>query len=181
MDSSLLVQAVQIVIRLAEWFFKYPVTMNYVSQLETKKGYVFVVDVLSKNNRVVSISKSRFKITIVLDKELAHKAEKGKLIYGESVEIFDSEIVLKAHLEGRSFGNVRRSVELHNRPQRLYLLVRVKGPGSQNPSSRLQLARVYRTVKVKIVKKLFPSTYIEIPIRHIAIIAGNEKTRILDS
>lgn len=178
---ELLIQIVRLLTRFTWGFFKYPVAMSYVSQFETKKGYAFVVDAYSKTNRVVSIPKSRFKITVMLDKELAHKAEKGKLIYGESVNVFDSEIVLKAHLEGRSFGNVRTSVELHSRPQRLFLLVRVKGPGSQNPSSRLQLARVYRTVKVKIVKKLFPFTYIEIPIRYIAIIAGNEKTRIMDS
>ncbi len=183
--DKLLVQIVQALARFL-WgfikiFFKHPVALSYVSQFETEKGYVIEVDAESTNNRVISIPKSNFKSTVVTDKKLARKVEKGKLVYGESVEVFDSEIVLKAFLEGRSFGNVRRSVELHSRPQRLFLLVRVEGPGSQNPSSRFQLARVYRAIKVEVVKRLFPFTYLEVPLRHVAIIAGNERTRIVDS
>ena len=181
MDSSLVVQAAQGAIGLVGRFFKYPIAMMYADQFETKMGYVFAVDVCSKNKRVISIPKSSFKIAVLLDDDEARKAEKDKLIYGESVDVFDSDVVLQAFIQGRSFGNVRASVECHSRPQRLYLLVRVKGPDSHNPSLRFCLGRVYRTVKVKIVKRLLSLTYLEIPIRHFAIIAGNDKTQITES
>ncbi|MCK4224059.1 MAG: hypothetical protein KAX39_02685 [candidate division Zixibacteria bacterium] len=177
-----IVKAIAKLIRkLSALFFRYPVIIDYVSQFETKIGYVFVIDVQTERNKVITIPKNRFEIKIKLDRALARKTDKSKLIYGEHVNVYDSEFVLQADIEGRSHGNVLSYVRCHKRPQRLFLLTRVEGPENQNPSARFQWGKVYQTAKIKLRKRLFSLTYIEIPIRKVILISGNEKTRIVDS
>jgi len=166
--------------KLWGWFFVYPIIINYMSQFETKKGYVFVIKIYTEKNRVIRIPKNAFKIKIVVDSVLKRKF-KEKLIWGEYVNVFESEVLLQAYIDNRSFGNVLSYVSVHQNPQSLFLLTRVQGPGSENPSSRLQLYKVYQTVKIKLSKRFFSLVYIEIPIRQIPIISGNDKTRIVDS
>lgn len=165
----------------ATWFLRYPVTFEYVRQFETKIGYVFVVKAQTWKNRVITVPKDRFEIQINLDSEFAHKMDKSKLVYGERVHVYESELVLNADIEGRSRGNVLSYVLCHRNPQRLFLLVRVEGPGNQNPSRRFRLGKVYQTARIKLRKRLLSLTYLEIPIKKVPIISGNEKTRIVDS
>jgi hypothetical protein len=166
--------------KVAKWFFKYPVNINYIEQFETKKGYVFAIEIHTEENRVLRIPKRSFSIKIKVDRKLAHK-KKEKLIYGEYADVFESEAILQAYLDSRSYGNVLNYVPCHKHPQRLFLLTHVQGPGSQNPSARFQLGKVYQTVKIKVKKRFFSFTYIEIPIRKITIISGNDRTQIIDA
>jgi len=171
---------VNLIVKASEWFFAYPVNINYVGQFETEKGYVFVIEVYTEENRVIQIPKKSFKIEITVDSKLSDKM-KEKLVYGEHVTVFDSEHLLSAYLNGRSYGNVLSYVACHKNSQRLFLLTRVQGPGSQNPSLRFQLGKVYKTAKVKIKKRLFSLTYAEIPIKKVAIISGTARTQIVDA
>lgn len=170
----------KLISKLIKWFFGYPLIIDYVGQFETEKGYVFVIELYTKKNKVIKVPKSDFNIKIMVDKVLARKM-KDKLVYGEYVDVFDSEVLLKAHIDGRSYGNVPSYVPIHKRPQRVFLLTSVAGPDSQNPSARFQLGRVYQTAKVKLRKRLFSLTYVEMPIRKVILISGNEKTRIVDA
>jgi hypothetical protein len=111
---------------------------------------------------------------------LKKKMSRNKIIYGENVLVFDNEHILKAFLDGRSYGNVSLYINCHKNKTKLYLLLQVEGPGSSNPSLRFQLGKVYISVKIKIKKFLLPITYTEVPFRHIPIIAGNDKTKIVD-
>ena len=166
--------------KLWDWVFVYPVIIDYVDQFETRKGYVFIIEIYTVKNRVVQIPKNTFKIKIRVDPARSRKM-KGKLDKGEYVDVYESEALLQASIDNRSFGNVSNYVGVHKNPQSLFLLTRVQGPGSQNPSLRLQLGRVYQTVKIKLRKRFLSLTYIEIPIRQVPIISGNEKTHIVDS
>ena len=166
--------------KLMKWVFGYPLIIEYVGQFETNKGYVFVIELYTKTNKVIKVPKSNFNIKIMVDKVLARKM-KDKLMYGEYADVLESEVLLKAHIEDISYGNVLSYVPIHKRPQRVFLLTRVAGPNSQNPSSRFQLGKVYQTAKVKLRKRLFSLTYIEMPIRKVILISGNEKTRIVDA
>jgi hypothetical protein len=160
-------------------FVLYPINIQYVQQFETNLGYVFVVNIQTTCRQPISINKDRFKVRIQKDTELIKKVDNDKILYGESVEIFDSKELLDAKIRGLSVGNVANHIWLENKSNNYFFLLRVQGPGSSNPSSRLQLAKVYRSMKI-MVKKWFWFSYIEIPLRHITFIAGNEKTKIID-
>jgi hypothetical protein len=160
--------------------FCYPVNINYVGQFETEKGYVFVIEVYTEENRVIQIPKKSFSIKIIVDSKLVH-IMKEKRVYGEHIDIFDSEVLLKIYLSDRTYGNVLNYVACHKKPQILLLLTRVKGPNSENPSLRFQLGKFYQTVRIKLKKRMFSLTYIEIPIKKVTIISGNEMTQIVDA
>jgi len=154
--------------------------MEYESQFETKMGYVFVANIQSEKNKLISVPKAAFSVKLMFDRKLLKRAEKEKIIYGEHVLVFDSDAVLKAFIENRSFGNVTDNISCTNNPQPLFFLVRIKGPGSSNPSSRFQLGKLYSSIKVRIRKGLLSFTYLEIPIHHVTVIAGNDKTHIIE-
>ena len=166
--------------RIIKWIFKYPVNIEYVGQFETEKGYVFVIEIYTEENRVIRIPKSSFRIKITVDSKLKRRL-KEKRVYGEHVDIFESDIILQAYLNGRSYGNVPNYVACHKKPQRLFLLTSVEGPGSKNPSLRFQLGKLYQAVKIKLRKRIFSLKYTEIPIRKVTIISGNDMTRIVDA
>ncbi|MGB8657369.1 MAG: hypothetical protein WCE90_06235 [Candidatus Zixiibacteriota bacterium] len=143
---------VNLIVKASEWFFAYPVNINYVGQFETEKGYVFVIEVYTEENRVIQIPKKSFSIKIIVDSKLAHRM-KEKRVYGEHIDIFDSEVLLKTYLSDRTYGNVLNYVACHKQCQRLFLLTRVKGPNSENPSLRFQLGKFYQKVKIKVIVK----------------------------
>lgn len=173
-----------LILKCARWvfnqLFEYPVSVRYASQVESDKGYIIGIDICSNEKRLVSIPKSRFRVELTLDDTLIGTMDRSKQLYGERVQVFDSIGVLNAFLGGKSYGNVSSAVHCHGKATRIYLLITVEGPGSTNPSSRLQLGRVYTGVKVSIRKRFFLLAYLEIALHQIAIVAGNDATRIVD-
>jgi hypothetical protein len=110
-------------LKLQNGFFAYPVNINYVGQFETEKGYVFaIIEVYTEENRVIQIPKKNFSIKIIVDSKLVHRM-KEKRIYGEHIDIFDSEVLLKTYLSDRTYGNVLNYVACHKKPQILFLLI----------------------------------------------------------
>jgi len=160
--------------------FLYPVYVEDISQFETNKGYVLEIGISTLLNKVISINRNNFSIKIKIDQQLKKKMSKNNIIYGEKVLVFDNEHILKAFLDGISYGNVSLYINCHKNKTKLYLLVQVDGPGSTNPSLRFQIGKVYKSAKIKIKKFLLPITYTEVPFRHIPIIAGDNKTKIVD-
>jgi hypothetical protein len=101
-------------------------------------------------------------------------------MFGETCEVFESEHVVAARVEERSFGNVPNYVTVGPDPTRLWILIRVRGPKSQNPSSRFLFGRIYVSVTVRLRKRWFSRGYGEFPLPKVSIIAGNEKTKIIE-
>ena len=91
---------------------KYPIIMEYESQFETKIGYVFVVKIHSKKNKLISISRDNFSIKMVVDKNLITKEIRQKLMFGEHIKVLESPMVLEALINNRSFGNVADYISL---------------------------------------------------------------------
>lgn len=155
---------------------RYPVRCEYVQQFESKAGYILQVRMESINGKLVHIPKSDFAATIVHDPSQMQKLdseERSKLAYGESVEVFDNRHLLDAKLEGKSFANATNSVSVGPKPTDVFLLLTVEGPGSANPSSRLQLTKIYRSVRILLKRRGISSDYLEIPLRKVAIIGEN--------
>ena len=172
---------VELLSKLLDYFFRYPVTIKYLGWYESSAGFIFDVAIESTRSKVIPVPKSAFRVRIKLDPEAVVKTDKNKVLYGESVEVFDSSEVLQAHIDGRSYGNVSRSVLCYEKPRHLYLFVTVAGPGSRNPSSRLQLGRMYQAMQVKLKRRFIEMTYAELPIPQISLVAGNDRTRIEES
>lgn len=179
MDISLLLIVVNLVLKPIRRVFTYPVVLEYRRQFETRKGYVFETHARSTNGKLIRIDKDAFSVKIKCNRKLLNSVPKEKLMYGESVVVFDSLNVLKAFLAGRSFGNVDSYISVQAEPTTLYLLVSVAEPNSTNPSLRFGLGKVYRSVRFRVKKVLFNITYREIPIRHVTLIAGNDRTQII--
>ena len=173
------------ILKFACWLynrlFLYPVKVTYANQVESRKGYILEIDICSKGKKLVSIPKDKFGINLILDADLLKTADTSKKLYGERAQVFDSLPALEAFLAGRSYGNVTRSVQCNTSATRIYLLITVKGPGSTNPSSRLQLAKLYTRIRITIRKRILRLTYLEVRLRQIAIVAGNDITRIVDT
>jgi len=177
-----------LVLKVLHWAFKtvlrplfcYPVEMEYVAQEETEAGYVLHLTVKSLGNRVVTIPKENLFIKIVKNPEIEKQADKSKIVFGERALVFDSPDVLKAHISGRSYGNVRRHIVCGRSPVLLHLLITVKGPGSTNPSLRFQIAQLYVSFRISLRKWLLRIAYLEVPIRHIPLVTGNKMTTIID-
>ncbi len=173
-----------LILKCARWVFNrlfmYPVDVRYVNQLESGKGYIIEIDICSRVKRLVSIPKKRFGAELILDDTLSGTMDRSQQLYGERVQVFDSIGVLDAFLRGKSYGNVSSAVRCHSKASRIYLLITVEGPGSTNPSSRLQVGRVYTGVRVSIKKRVFQLAYLEIALHQISIVAGNDTTRIVD-
>ena len=173
-----------LILRCASWtfnrLFEYPVDVQYVKQGESNNGYIIEIDICSNGKRLVSIPKDRFGVKLILDDTLRGTMDRSQQLYGERVQVFDSIGVLEAFLRRKSYGNVSSAIRCHSKATRIYLLITVEGPDSTNPSSRLQLGRVYTGVKVSIKKHIFRLTYLEIAFRHVSIVAGNDATRIVD-
>ncbi len=166
--------------RAYRWLFQYNIDCKYVQQGETNKGYIIEVAVRTRSNGVIQIRRDDICLRLTLDKQLVTDQIKPKIMYGLKTQVFDSLPVLQAHIQGLSYGNVSNYISVLDRPMTLWLLVTVCGPGSSNPSSRLQLGQVYVSLSLRIRKWLFWKQYLNVPLRHIAIVAGNEKTKIID-
>lgn len=169
------------IVYLIRSIFIYQLDIKYLSQFETKKGYTLVVQISSKLGKLISIHRRKIKPKIILDKELVKEVPPDKLMYGEYFSIFESDAVFKAYLNGNSYGNIPASIVCSLQPKILHLLLRVEGPRSSNPSSRVQLGKVYLGVKIVIEKNLYKHSYLEIPLNTISLIAGDNNTKIIDS
>lgn len=180
MDLSVVFQILGGLKRVFMWVFGYPISIKYLSQFETKKGYVIEAEILTEKRRIINVRKSNICLKIRHDKLLLKETEKGKLIYGESVMVFDSPHTLQAYLEGFSYGNVLDHLRVHKQPQSVLFLIQIEGPGSSNPSSRFQLAKVYGSVEILIRKSCIWLPYLEIPLQKVTIIAGNKNTKIIE-
>ena len=105
---------------------------------------------------------------------------RAQLAYGESVTVFTNRSVLDAAIADRSYANAERSVACGPQAVDVYLLVKVRGPGSTNPSARFQLGSVYLGLVVGLRSWLGSEDYIEIPIRHVPLVAGDARTGVLE-
>lgn len=168
------------------WFtgrVTYPVELTYVNQFETQTGYVLEITANSLvKKRTVHVNRDDFRAKLVLDDSAFSSmspTEREKVISSVRVEPFDNRSVLDAAVEGRSYTNVPYAISLVDTPRPLYLLLTVDGPGSSNPSARFQLGRVYRSVKIMLGRRTMSREYLEVPLRHIPIVAGDANTRIL--
>ena len=166
---------------LDKTLFRYPIEFRYVNQGETKTGYVFELQVRSTDGSTVFIPRNDLQARIVKDERLvdAMSVEDRKgLLYGEGIKVFDNAVTLDAEIEGRTYTK-DPTIACTAKPRPLFLLLPVAGPGSTNPSSRLQIASVYRSLAVGVRRWLHVSDYVEIPIKHVSIVAGNDKIRII--
>ncbi|MEZ5358048.1 MAG: hypothetical protein R3F48_04395 [Candidatus Zixiibacteriota bacterium] len=163
---------------LVQWIFKYPVDIQHINQFETKKGYVFQITIKAKSKKIMKIPKKCVRFKILKDKELVKSAEKEKIIYGESIIIFNSQHTLEAYLNDLSYGNEPDYLILQEQVKTIYAILRVEGPGPINPSLRLQLGPLYIGVRILIKKSGLWLAYQEVSLNKLPIIAGNGKTRI---
>jgi len=122
-------------------------------------------------------------VKVNLNEEVVSFSQENKknIMYGEYVDVFESEHTLRAFLEGHSYGNVNPSLVIKTRPSTFWFLVRVEVPGSHNPSLRFGLAKIYRSVTIRIKKWLYWRNYAEFSLTRIPIIAMNNKTKIIDN
>ena len=100
---SLGTSAIRSLQRLTAFLMMYPIQVDEIGQFETTRGYVFVVQVRAKANKVVSIPKASISVKVEFNLQTVTEQAKGKLVYGESVQVFDSQIILNAYIENRSF------------------------------------------------------------------------------
>jgi hypothetical protein len=161
--------------------FRYPVEFTYVNQGETKTGYVLEFQVKSTSGEPVYIPRDDLKARIVKDDSLVaamSPSDRNDLLHDETVKVLDNAATLNAEIDGRTY-TANPTVTCTSQPRPLYLFLRVAGPGSTNPSLRLQIAPVYRSLAVSLRRRLYTSDYVEVPFRHVSIIAGNDKTRVI--
>ncbi len=168
-----------------EWadraMFRYPVEVTYVDQRETKAGYLFELEVKSTSGSAVFVPRDDVEVRIVRNDRLVEAMsadDRKRLLYGETAKVFDNYATLQAEIDGRTYTQ-DPTIACTARQRPLFLLVTVAGPASANPSARLQLAPVYRSVIVGVRRNLRTSVYGEIPIRHVSVVAGNSKTRVI--
>jgi len=137
------------------------------------------IECKSKSAQPVLLRRADLRLDLILDSDTLGKCDASKVIHGINALVFDNSHVLQAHLDGRSYSTMPSYVSITDLTT-LWLLITIDGPGSSNPSSRFQLLNVYRSFRLRIRRKLLWPRYLDIPIRHIPIIAGNDKTRIVD-
>jgi hypothetical protein len=162
------------------WF---PVAMKYVGQVESQAGYVLQLRISSTRPDTVYVPVQSFQVKITHDEGLLRgmaPAERARLVFGESVTVFTSQAVLDTAIGGRSYANADTHVACGPEPRNVFLLVTVQGPNSPNPSARLQLGAVYRGVKVSLRRGLWTREYLDVPIRHVPLLAGDDKTRVIE-
>lgn len=173
------------ILKIGEWLFKlirpivyYPVEFKLIGQGETEKGYVFHVTATSLSRSLVEIPKSTMSLLILKDRKLAECVEKDHLLFGERLLVFESASMLEAYKRDLSYGNVSDNLVIDRQPKELFLLLQVEGPGSSNPSSRLQIAKLYTGVRVRIYRHLWAANYAEFKLPTVTFIAGNKNTKI---
>jgi hypothetical protein len=172
---------------LTQWgatrLLHYPVELSYVRQYETQAGYVLHLQIKSTNGTTVFIPSDRFEVKVALDDPalgaLSLQQKKG-LVYGESAKAFDNKLLLDSAAQGLSYANANASIACVGEARDLFLLVTVAGPGSPNPSARFQLGRIYRSLTVRLRKRLFSPDYLDVPIDHVPIVASDAKTRVIE-
>ncbi len=139
------------------------------------------MQVKTTNEGSVYVPTDDFQVRIARDQRLvdalADDARKS-LLHDEAVRVFDNPQVLQAAIDGRTY-TTDGTLQATAQPRTVFLLVTVAGPGSANPSARLQLSPVYRSLVVSIRRRGVISEYADIPIQHVHIIAGNEKTHVI--
>ena len=172
-------------LKLGEWLFKlirpivyYPVEFVLIGQGETEKGYVFHVTATSLSMSLVEIPKASVSLLILKDRSLTKSVEDDQLLYGEKTLIFESASTLEAYKRELSYGNVTDNLVIDRQPKELFLLLQVEGPVSSNPSSRLQIAKVYTGVRLRIYRHLWSACYAEFKLPTVTFIAGNKNTKI---
>jgi hypothetical protein len=118
------------------------IELSYVRQYETQVGYVLQLRTKSMSRGTIFVPSDSFQVTVVRDERqvesLSPEQRKG-LLYGATAMAFDNKLVLDAAVEGRSYANASASIACVGEARNLFLLVTVAGPGSSNPSARLQL------------------------------------------
>jgi hypothetical protein len=161
--------------------FRYPVEFTYVSQRETDTGYVLELQVKSTGGEPVFIPREDLRVRIVRDARLVEAmapSQRNTLVHGETVKVLDNAATLAAEIDGRTY-TIDPNMACTTQSRPLYLLLRVAGPGSTNPSLRLQIAPVYRSLAVGLQRRFRTSYYLEIPFRRLSIIAEDHKTRVI--
>lgn len=173
------------ILKLGEWLFKairpivyYPLEFQLVGQGETDKGYVFHVTATSLSKSLVEVPKADVSLLILKDKKLVESMDKDQVLYGEKTLIFDSASMLEAYKRDMSYGNVSDTLVIDRQPREFFLLIQVEGPGSSNPSSRLQIGQVYTGVRLRIHRHFLAVNYAEFKLPTVTFIAGNKHTKI---
>lgn len=160
-----------------------PVAISYVDQYESDAGYVVHLRIRSTNGGTVYVPVESFTVKVKHDdarlQQMAPE-KRAQLAYGESATVFTSRTVLNAAIAGRSYANTGGQVACGPQATDLFLLVTVRGPGSANPSARFQLGAVYVGLVVGLKTVWWVKEYLDVPIRHVPIIAGDEKTRVIE-
>jgi hypothetical protein len=159
-----------------------PVALTYVGQAESRAGYVLHLRINSTNGRTVYLPVENFRVTVMLDEQVLTRmatADRAHLVSGENVTVFTSGAVLETAIAGRSYANVDAQVACVPQARDLFLLVTVQGPNSTNPSARFQLGVVYRGLKVTVRSGLWSRQYLDVPITHVPLLAGDDNTRII--
>lgn len=161
--------------------FAFPVKLSYVEQFESNAGYVLHLRIKSTNEKTVYVPVKSLGVRLALDEGVLGgipEARRKRLAHGEMARVFENREPLDAAIAGRTFANAASSIACGPEPKDLFLLVTVVGPGSTNPSARFALGRVYRSLRVTARRRLIEVEYLDVPLRHIAIIAGDERTHV---
>jgi hypothetical protein len=160
--------------------FRYPIELKYVGQSESQAGYILKLQMQSTNGDAVFVPRDEFEVTITHDEGRVQRLssdERRKLLSGETVKVFDNPHVLRAEIEERTYTS-DGTLPISPAPRSVFLLVRVAN-GSGNPSLALQLSPIYRSLLVAVRRNGWSGKYLEVPIRRVPIVSGNDKMRII--